>query len=183
MIHYQFEAIHPFLDGNGRIGRLLLSLLLVHWDMLPEPLLYLSAYFERRRQEYYDRLLAVSEGGAWRDWVLFFLQGVAQQARDAVVRAKRLQDLQQEWRQRLIQAKARAALLLLADQLFITPFLTVPQAQQMLGMTYPSAKANIDRLVEAGILQQLGGGSYGKLFVADNILQAVEQETVEDGKL
>lgn len=176
-IHYQFEAIHPFLDGNGRIGRLLLSLLLVHWDMLPEPLLYLSAYFERRRQEYYDHLLVVSEGSAWHGWVLFFLRGVAQQARDAVVRAKRLQDLQQEWRQHLIQTQARSALLLLADQLFITPFLTVPQAQQILGMTYPSAKANIDRLVEAGILQRWVDNTYSKMFAAEKILHAVERNS------
>ena len=89
---YQFEAIHPFLDGNGRIGRLLISLLLADWNLLPLPLLYLSAYFERRRQDYYNLLLGVSERGAWHEWVMFFLRGVAEQAVDANNRAKRLQD-------------------------------------------------------------------------------------------
>jgi Fic family protein len=98
LIHYQFEAIHPFLDGNGRIGRLLISLLLAHWNLLPLPLLYLSAFFERNRQQYYDLLLAVSERGACSDWVSFFLRGVLAQATDANRRAKRLQDLQAEWR-------------------------------------------------------------------------------------
>jgi len=93
-IHHQFEAIHPFLDGNGRIGRLLVTLLLVTWDILPMPLLYLSAFFERHRREYYDMLLAVSGKSAWREWVSFFLQGVAEQARHAGTRARRLQDLQ-----------------------------------------------------------------------------------------
>jgi Fic family protein len=108
-IHYQFEAIHPFLDGNGRMGRLLLSLLLVNWDLLPLPLLYLSAYFERYRSGYYDLLMAVSQRGDWREWALFFLRGVAEQARDAITRIKGLQDLQIAWRERLTQARLDAA--------------------------------------------------------------------------
>ena len=87
LIHYQFETIHPFLDGNGRIGRLLITLLLCAWDLLPQPLLYLSAYFERWRDAYIDLLYAVSQRGAWNAWLVFFLQGIAIQARDAVARA------------------------------------------------------------------------------------------------
>jgi len=94
--HYQCEAIHPFIDGNGLIGRLLLTLLLVHWNLLSPPRLYLSAYFERHRWMYYDLLMAASARGAWRDWLVFFFHGVAQQARDAIRRAQRLQDLQTE---------------------------------------------------------------------------------------
>jgi Fic family protein len=90
LIHYQFEAIHPFLDGNGRIGRLLITLLLCVWDLLPQPLLYLSAYFEAHRQAYYDLLLVVSQRGEWEDWLIYFLHGVALQSRDAVVRIGRL---------------------------------------------------------------------------------------------
>jgi len=93
LIHYQFEAIHPFLDGNGRIGRLLISLLTCAWNMLPQPLLYLSAYFEAQRDSYYDLLFAVSQGGAWEEWVTFFLRGVKEQCGDAVKRIKHLQDL------------------------------------------------------------------------------------------
>jgi Fic family protein len=173
LIHYQFEAIHPFLDGNGRIGRLLVSLLLIDWRLLPLPLLYLSAYFERHRQRYYDLLLAVSERGAWRDWVGFFLQGVAEQARDAGVRAKRLQDLQVDWRRRLTGARTSALTLKLADSLFASPFLTIPQAQDLLGVTYPSAQRNVAKLVQVGILRQMGESSYGKTYAADDVLTAI----------
>jgi len=133
-IHYQFETIHPFLDGNGRIGRLAITLLLVNWDLLPLPLLYLSAFFEKHRQGYYDLLLGVSRQGAWPRWVEFFLRGVAEQTRDAGQRAKRLQDLQEEWRARLAQKRSPGLLFRLADSLFETPILTIPQAQSLLGV-------------------------------------------------
>jgi Fic family protein len=177
MIHYQFEAIHPFIDGNGRIGRLLISLLLVHWNLLPLPLLYLSAYFERHRQDYYDLLMATSARGAWRDWLLFFLRGVAEQARDAIRRAKRLQDLQSEWRQLLTEARASSSLLHLMDSLFASPFLTIPSVTQLLGVTYRTAQRNVGKLLGAGILQQLGKASYARTFVAEKVLQVIEEET------
>lgn len=178
LVHYQFEAIHPFVDGNGRIGRLLLSLLLVQWGLLPLPLLYLSAYFHRHRQHYYDLLLGVSERGAWREWLLFFLRGVAEQAEDALTRAKRLQDLQQEWHQRLTQARVSALALRLADSLFAKPILTIPQAQHLLDVTYPSAQRNVERLVQAGILQPIGEASYGKTYVATDILGIIYEEEI-----
>jgi len=175
-IHYQFEAIHPFVDGNGRIGRLLLSLLFVQWQLLPLPLLYLSAYFHRHRQDYYDLLLGVSERGDWRTWVLFFLRGVAEQARDAVERASRLQDLREEWHRRLAQARTSALLLRLADALFESPILTIPQAQQRLGVTYPSAQRNVAKLIEAGILQPVGQVAYGKTYLAAEIMRVIGGE-------
>lgn len=173
LIHYQFEAIHPFVDGNGRIGRLLISLLLVHWNLLPLPLLYLSAYFFRNRQSYYDLLLAVSERDAWHEWVCFFLRGVAEQAHDAISRTKRLQDLEKEWRQRLTQARASSLSLRLMEQLFDTPLVTIPQAQRMLGVTYHGARHNVQKLAEAGILRQLDEISHPKIFIAQDIVQAV----------
>ena len=177
LIHYQFEAIHPFLDGNGRVGRLLLSLLLVSWDLLPLPLLYLSDYFERNRQQYYNLLLATSQRGDWIEWISFFLIGVVEQSADASARAKRLQDLQAQWRARLSEGRATAVLLSLADSLFISPVLTITQAQRLLKVTFRSAKRNIDKLVEEGILRQAGTSSYGKSFVAQDILRiAAERE-------
>jgi Fic family protein len=173
LIHYQFEATHSFLDGNGRIGRLLLSLLLVHWNLLPLPLLYLSAFFERNRQDYYNLLLAVSERGAWHEWVFYFLRGVAEQARDAISRAKRLQDLQIEWRKRLTRARASALLPRLADHLFQSPAITIPHAQQVLRVTYHSAKRAVEKLLKAGILQEWNQSAYGKLFLAGEILQKI----------
>ena len=172
-IHYQFETIHPFLDGNGRIGRLLVTLLLVTWDLLPLPLLYLSAFFEQHRQAYYDLLRAVSEKGDWQEWVLFFLQGVAEQARDAGTRAKRLQDLQGEWRERLFQTKASAILLRLAESLFVTPVVTIPQVQRLLDVAYNTASSYVEKLAKVDILQPRGESSYGKMYVAEEILKTV----------
>ena len=173
-IHYQFEAVHPFVDGNCRIGRLLLALLLINWGLLSLPLLYLSAYFERHRQGYYDLLMAVSERGAWSEWLAFFLRGVAEQSRDTIVRAKRLQDLREDWRQRLTQARASALLLQLADSLFEAPVLTIPQAQRILGVRhYNSAKLNVEKLVSAGALQPLDDATYGKTFIASEILSVI----------
>jgi len=173
LVHYQFEAIHPFVDGNGRIGRLLTSLLLVEWKLLPLPLLYLSAYFHRYRQDYYDLLMAVSERSDWRGWVLFFLHGVTDQARDAIVCAKQLQDLQTAWHERLIQARTSALLVRLADSLFASPVITIPEAQRLLGVTYRSAQRNVEKLVTAGILRPVGDASYGKTYLAAEILDII----------
>jgi Fic family protein len=175
LIHYQFESIHPFMDGNGRIGRLLISLLLLNWNLLPLPLLYLSAYFERHRQKYYDFMLGISKHGNWREWLIFFLQGVTEQSKDAVIRSKKLQDLQIQWRNELTQARATALLLRLADSLFESPIITIPQAQEILEVTYRSAQQNVEKLVNAGILLQVSEGSYGKVFIAPQVLQVIEE--------
>jgi Fic family protein len=176
LIHYQFEAIHPFLDGNGRIGRLLIALLLVRWELSPLPLLYLSAFFERHRQEYYAHLRAVSEHDAWNAWLGFFLRGVAEQSRDALARGQRLQHLRQAWRARLAEGGATANLLRLADSLFEAPVTTIPRAQELLGVTYRGAKLNVEKLVQEGILHQGGDSSYGKTFIAEEILQIIEEQ-------
>jgi Fic family protein len=175
LIHYQFEAIHPFIDGNGRIGRLLISLLLINWNLQPVPLLYLSAYFERQRDAYYDHLLGVSEHGHWQAWLEFFLRGVAVQSRDAITRARQIQDLQSQWREQLTKTRASALLLRLVDSLFDAPMLTIPQAQKLLGVTYRSASQNIQKLVKAGILHDAGATSEGRVFVARDILRAVAE--------
>lgn len=177
-IHYQFEAIHPFLDGNGRIGRLLISLLLVYWKLLPAPLLYLSAYFEQSRDQYYDLLFAVSAKGAWREWALFFLRGVAEQSRDASSRAKQLQDLRLWWHEQLKGSRSGLTLTL-ADHLFMSPVITVPQAQRLLGVTYRSAKGNIEKLVDANILYPDTKSSYGRTFTAWEILRIISAQMGE----
>jgi Fic family protein len=173
MMHYQFEAIHPFIDGNGRVGRLLISLMLVRWGLLPQPLLYLSAFFFRHRQDYYDLLMAVSERGAWAEWVSFFLTGVAEQSEDAVIRARRLQDLRADWHDRLTEARASALLLQLADHIFDSPVITIPQAEKVLGVTYHTAQRHVERLVDADILHQAGDADYGRTFVAGEILDVI----------
>jgi Fic family protein len=175
-IHYQFEAIHPFGDGNGRIGRLLVVFLLVHWGILPVPLLYLSAFFERNRQEYYDRLLSVSRHGDWGGWLTFFLRGVAEQSRDAIGRAAQLMDLQAEWRGRLTHARASALLLRLVDGLFDFPVLTIPLAASSLGITYRSAQQAVGKLLDAGIIAQANpGAAYSKVYIARDVLDIVDK--------
>ena len=164
------------MDGNGRIGRLLLSLLFVEWKLLPLPLLYLSVYFHRHRQDYYDLLLGVSERGDWRDWVLFFLRGVTDQAQDGMVRARKLQDLREAWHTRLTQARTSALALRLADALFAAPIITIPQAQRLLEVTYRSAQNNVERLVNAGILQLAGDVSYGRTYIATEIMDTIRDK-------
>jgi len=172
-VHYQFEAIHPFIDGNGRVGRLLVPLLMVSWGLLPHPLLYLSVYFERRRDDYYRLLMSVTTHGDWRAWIAFFLRGVADQARDAVVRAKRLQDLQTEWRNALQRKRASALVLRLADALFDRPILTIPVAAEVLGISYPPAKAAVAKLEAIGALRQVPAEGQAKTYAATGILDIV----------
>ncbi len=176
LIHYQFESIHPFMDGNGRIGRLLIALLLCERDYLSQPLLYLSAYFERNRDAYMDNLLRVSQLGAWSEWIKFFLRGVAEQSRDAVERSQRLLDLQQQYRTKVQTARASALLPKLVDQLFASPAITIAQAKDRLGVTYRGAQLNIAKLEKAGILREYTAGSRNRIYIADGILTALEQE-------
>lgn len=173
LIHYQFEAIHPFRDGNGRIGRLLISLLLCSWRLLPKPLLYLSAYLDKYRDEYFDHLSEVSRRGAWNDWIAFFLQGVAEQAHDAVDRSRKLLDLRTEYHAKMHAGRSSAKTIQLIDHLFVLPVMTVPLAQKTLHMSYPGAEHNIQKLVAAGILQPLEGRHHPKLYRAPGILELV----------
>jgi len=173
LIHAQFEMVHPFLDGNGRIGRLLVTLLLVHWELLALPMLYLSAFFERERPDYYLRLRAVSDAGDWEGWVAFFLRGVHAESLDAAARARQLQNLQRDWRSRFTGARGSALTVRLVEALFETPVLTIPRAQSILEVTYPSAKAHIDKLVDAGILAPFGEQAYGRAYAAREVLRII----------
>jgi Fic family protein len=173
-IHYQFEAIHPFLDGNGRIGRLLVTLLFIEWGLLPAPLLDLSAYIEPRRSRYYDGLLRVSTDGDWTGWFMFFLEAVHVQARDAVDRTRRLQLLRDEYRSRVLTARSSALPGLLVDEIFRVPALTVPHAEEILGVTHRSAAQHVQRLVDEGILTPLEGRARPRLYVANEVIRVIE---------
>jgi Fic family protein len=174
LIHYQFEAIHPFLDGNGRIGRLLLILLLCAENVLPQPMLYLSAYFERHREKYYQLLLSTSQDGRWSEWVSFFLRGVAEQSRDAIKRSEKLLALWHQYRKRVQAVRSSALPLILVDELFKRPYLTFSAAREVLGVTFRSAQLNVRKLIAAGILKELPGRSYGKIFIARDVLDVLE---------
>ncbi|MEX1163827.1 MAG: Fic family protein [Nitriliruptor sp.] len=170
LLHYQFETIHPFLDGNGRLGRLLIILYLMDVGELPEPLLYLSPYFERDRPTYYARLQAVRERGEMQAWLQYFLVGVATQAKDAVDRAERLLDLQTEWRTRLAGDRSYAPHVI--DLLFATPFITTQRVMRALSVTNAGANSVLRRLEKVGILERAHvGGRGGRItWVAPAIL-------------
>ena len=175
LIHYQFEAIHPFLDGNGRIGRLLVTLLLCADNLLPQPLLYLSAFFERYRDEYYQRLIEISLYGKWKEWIVYFLRGITSQALDAIRRSDRLLSLWQKYRARLQEARASALLLQLVDELFSYPVLTNAVAARKLSVTPRSAQLNIDKLQNANILQEATGRLRNRIYIAPEIISIIEQ--------
>lgn len=174
LIHYQFEAIHPFLDGNGRIGRLLITLLLCTDGLLPQPLLYLSAFFERRREEYYQRLLEVSQHGKWKEWITYFLRAVTAQARDAIRRSDLLLNLWQKYRNELQEARASALLLQLVDELFSYPAITNSMAAQRLSITPRSAQLNIEKLQKANILEEATGRHRNRIYIAPEIISIIE---------
>lgn len=178
LMHYQFEAIHPFNDGNGRIGRLLITLMLCERGLLPQPLLYLSAFFEKNRNEYYDGLLEVSRRAAWAEWIAFFARGIAEQSHDAIRRTRGLLDLWQTYRQ-LMQRKAQSAKVLqLVDQLFASPFITIPGAARLLGVTYRAAQLNVEKLIEATVLNELSPKrKTNRVFFAPEILALLQAES------
>jgi Fic family protein len=175
LIHYQFEAIHPFIDGNGRVGRLIIVMLLCLWELLPQPLLYLSAYFEANRQTYYDLLLSVTHRGTWEEWIRFFLEGVASQASDAIRRSHRIQDLRREYRTRFQATKSSARLLQVVDLLFGAPVLSVNQVREAMDVSFPSANRYVKQLEGAGIIHEITGQSRNRLYRAGDILDAIEK--------
>jgi Fic family protein len=173
LMHYQFEAVHPFLDGNGRVGRLLISLLLCEQGLLPQPLLYLSAYFERTRADYYNLLMRVSTHGDWDAWLRYFLGGVHAQATVAAQDARRLIDWRERYRSLLLASKARPAALQLVDELFANPYLTAAMAAERLEVTDPTARAAISDLLSQGVLTEITGRRWGKVYLAVDLLNAL----------
>ncbi len=183
LIHYQFEAIHPFLDGNGRVGRLLIVLLLCAWDLLPQPLLYLSAYFQRHRETYYERLLAVSQRDAWIDWLRFFLQGVLVQSQDAIARSRHLLDLCERYREQFQNQRAAARLLQVIDILFAHPVTTINHVAEALEVSHQSATRYITTLEKEGILREITGQARNRVYQADAILDAIVTPIIEQEEI
>ena len=176
MIHYQFETIHPFLDGNGRIGRLLVTLFLCQKNVLTKPLLYLSAFFERYRQEYYKLLLKVSQIGAWKEWIGFFLKAVTEQSEDAVSRSRHLLELLRNYSQIAREKRLTPTAIRLVELIFMKPVLNAKTAQEFLNVSYPSAQNAISSLEEAGILIEVTGRRRAKAYSANDILKVLDGE-------
>jgi Fic family protein len=175
LIHYQFEAMHPFLDGNGRVGRLLLPILLAEKNILSQPLLHLSEFFEKNRDEYYGGLLYVSQKGSWQEWIQFFLRAVTEQSGEAARQTKQLIDLREEYREKVQAISSSALILKLVDALFMTPGIDIPSVAKKLRVTYPTAKAYVSELVKARILVEGTGRKRNKVFIASRILSIVNQ--------
>lgn len=177
LLHYQFETIHPFLDGNGRLGRLLIVFFLMLRGRLPEPLLYLSPYFEARRQRYYEALQAVREQGAFNEWLAFFLDGVRIQAGDAVIRAERLMDLRERYRA-TVQAQTRGLAVKLVDLVFEQPVLTTGYVERRFEVARPSSLRALRLLAAGGLLKEVHEGPRRQLrWRAPEVLEILTEET------
>jgi Fic family protein len=176
LIHYQFETIHPFLDGNGRIGRLIITLLLSTWQILTQPLLYLSIFIEKNKTEYYDRLLAVSLKGQWNEWLLFFLEGVHEQAEDAVVKISALQTVRGKYQQQFSNDRNREKLVAVVDYLISTPISSITQAQENTNLgSYTMIQRYFDKLLHYGVIEEMSGGRRNRIFQAREILRILEE--------
>jgi Fic family protein len=171
LMHEQFEAIHPFLDGNGRVGRLLITLFLIERGRLTEPLLYLSAYIERTRRTYYDLLQRVRTDGDWDGWLRYFLAGVVETAEQAVGQARQLESLRERYRKRLARKPKALALL---DELFVNPYITVARAAKFLEVSNPTARQAVAILEKEGLLKEISGRAWGRLYLAEPVLKAIE---------
>jgi Fic family protein len=175
LLHYQFETIHPFLDGNGRLGRLFIILYLVDRGRLPTPLLYISSYFDQRKGEYYDRLQFIRERGEMTEWLDFFLTGIAGQANDAISRAEELADLREQYRLKLQGTRSRA--IEVADLLFANPIMTVRAVQRRLNMSQPGATNLLRTLTSEGIVREVGKGPGTRhRWFADDILRVLDPQ-------
>lgn len=175
LVHYQLEAIHPFMDGNGRIGRMLISLMSVERGLLDMPVLYISPVMERHKDEYIDLMFAVSARGSWHEWLDFFFRCIVESCRLTIATIDRLIALQDEYRRLAGDAMRSGSAITLADHLFEQPAITVGDAERVLGVTYAAARRTIDRLIELGVIEEYVG-AYPKVFLARGILNAASGE-------
>lgn len=175
LMHYQFEAIHPFLDGNGRVGRLLITFYLCERGYLEHPILYLSDFFERYRNEYYDLLLGVSQEGKWDAWLKYFVRGVAEQSKIAEENGHKILSLQKKYRQLVQKESASAPVSQVLDMLFLNPFVSLPGISNYLKITWPTAKAAVERLVKLEIVKEVSGRKRNRIYCAEELLNILAE--------
>ena len=176
LVHYQFEAIHPFVDGNGRIGRLLITFMLLEKELLSQPLLYLSDFFEQHRDEYYELLLNVSQKGDWKAWFTFFLNGVRQQSEDALLTVQELLNLQNRYRAIATGPRVPKVVNGLIEYLFASPVISISVLSKAWKITYSTVQRGVDYLIEKDILREITGGQRNRLFVAHEIFDTIMTE-------
>ena len=174
LAHYQFEAIHPFLDGNGRVGRLLITLFLIERKILPTPLLYLSAFFEAARRDYYDSLRGVSERAAWQKWLEYFLLGIARMSEDALSRATRINDIVAQWK-KMLAGESTNTPLRIVELLAANPFITTTGVTRQLGVAFTTAQRAIERLERNGVVQQTTDARRNRVYCARALLDILEE--------
>jgi len=178
LMHYQFETIHPFLDGNGRVGRLLIAFFLCHKKILKKPLLYLSHYFKQNRLEYYDRLMAVREKGDFESWIKFFLRGVASVAKEACRASAKIIDLKDKDKKKVIEIyKESSKAAIFYEKLFDRPIVSIKDIAKIMNMTFPTASDVCIKLTKINVLSEITGKERNKLFAYKKYLDILKQET------
>jgi cell filamentation protein, protein adenylyltransferase len=180
LMHAQFETIHPFGDGNGRVGRLLITLFLVSRNRLSQPLLYLSAFIEEHKNDYYDLLQRTRTHGDWRQWLDFFLTGVREIAKESTRQVTQLLDVRESWRANL---RGHANEQALVDALLANPFITVDRAARVMNKSFPTASAAIDWMTANGYLAEITGRKRGRVFAAEAILAIIERDSRDPAPL
>jgi len=176
LAHVQFETIHPFVDGNGRIGRMLITLLVEHWGLLDQPLLYVSAALKRRQNMYYEHLAAVRTEGDWEGWTTFFLECVAEAADDGVRTAQAIHALLGRDRNRIVHhERATITAIQLLDRLPSNPVLTVPLAARLLDLTAPPARKAIELLEGLGVLREITGQKRDRVYAYHEYLEVLSE--------
>jgi Fic family protein len=181
LAHVQFETIHPFLDGNGRVGRLLITLYLCERGILQKPVLYLSHYFKKHRAAYYDHLQAVRDTGDWERWLIFFLRGVIEVSAQATDTARAILALRENHRDAVTTHLARAAANghRVLEHLYERPIVSVAGIQKLLGTTYPAASKVVNRLEQLGILREITGYRRNRLFRYESYIQLFSETQAE----
>lgn len=178
LAHAQFETIHPFLDGNGRMGRLLIAFILCHDQVLEKPLLYLSLFFKKHRQEYYERLNAVRRDGDWEGWIKYYLQGVYEISKQATDAAKAIMDLMARDRQKVTGlGKAAPTALALLEMLYRKPYVTIPYVARELRISSPAASKAVNNLAALGILIEVSGKKRDRVFLHESYLSIIREGT------
>lgn len=176
LCHYQFEAIHPFLDGNDRVGRLLITLLLLQHNLLPSPVLYLSAFFEATRSEYYKQLYNISAHGSWSEWLIYFLNGIALQSLDVLSRAERVNNLLSGWHIKISGPSSETAHEIIT-YLAVNPFLTIKKISENLNIAFTTAQRAIKKLEGLGVITQINKSKRDRVYCASEILSILEEPT------
>lgn len=185
LAHVQFETIHPFLDGNGRVGRLLIAFLLCKQEILLKPVLYLSHYFKQHRQEYYEQLQSVRDRGTWEDWLTFFLRGVTQVSKQATETARRILGLRETHRSTITENFGRAAANghRVLEHLYEHPIVSVKDVQDQIGTTYAAANTLVAKFVHSSILREITGQSRNRKFIYQSYIDLFRDDAeVEEAK-